>query len=83
MATHTKEGRRMSDHFSVAEAARRPSGSLGTEVSPSYKREFGDEPRTIVVGRRLLPGGDLLSIQEVQGRRHQSRAGRREVPRAN
>jgi hypothetical protein len=82
MATYTKEGRRMSDHFSLAEAARRPSGSLGTEVSPSYQREFGDQPCPIV-GRRLIPGDDLHSIQEVQCRRHQPRAGRREVPRAD
>jgi hypothetical protein len=83
MATNTEEGKSMSVHFSVSEAARRPGGSLGMEVSPGYQRQFGDEPYPIVGGRRLIPGQDPLSIQEVLRRERQSRYGRREVPCAD
>jgi hypothetical protein len=73
----------MSVHFRVSEADRRPSESLGTDVSPSYQRQFGDEPYPIVGGRRLIPGDDPLSIQEVLRRQRPSRDGRWEVPRAH
>ena len=73
----------MSELTSFIEAARWPIQSLGTEVLPNYKRQSCAEPCPIVGGRRLIPGQDPLSIQEVLRRRHRSRAGRREVPRAN
>lgn len=69
-ATITREDERMSDHFFVSDAARRPSRSLGTEIPPRaisdlfYKRLLRDDLCPIVGGRRLIPRDYLPSIED-------------------